>query len=379
MTRQARLGLVVLLGLLSAVGFMFVIGSQNSLFADTFSVRANFNQVAGLQSGASVFYNGIQVGRVEAVRLPSAPGEPITVRMAIDEEARPLIREDSRALIQTDGLVGNVIVSLTDGSPGRPQVADNGQVEGVDPFALSEVSERLFASVSRFDSVTVQLAGIMTDVRTGEGTLGRFLYDERLYESTVTTAETFQGTVAEAQLTLRSLTARADQLVGVAENASAGVNEILTRVYTGQGTVARFLNEDEIYTTFLSTAAQLQEGAAQLQTVSADIRAITDRLNQAAGWGAVGAFRFSENMEALKHNFLFRGYFEDRGYYEMAPFEVREAAIAEILADLQARERRLAEQEREIQAALIEVERLRGELEASGAVRPATGTTPGGR
>lgn len=379
MTRQARLGLVVLLGLLSAIGFMFVIGSQNSLFANTFAVRANFNQVAGLQSGASVFYNGIQVGRVEAVRLPSAPGEPITVRMAIDEKARPLIREDSRALIQTDGLVGNVIVSLTDGSPGRPQVADNGQIQGVDPFALSEVSERLFASVSRFDSVTVQLAGIMTDVRTGEGTLGRFLYDERLYESTVATAETFQGTVAEAQLTLRSLTARADQLVSVAENASAGVNEILTRVYTGDGTVARFLNEDEIYTTFLATAAQLQEGAAQLQTVSTDIRAITDRLNQAAGWGAVGAFRFSENMEALKHNFLFRGYFEDRGYYEMAPFEVREAAIAEILADLQARERRLAEQEREIQAALAEIARLRGELEAGGAVRPSTNTTPGGR
>ena len=196
MTRQARLGLVVLLGLLSAVGFLFVIGSQNSLFADTFSVRANFNQVAGLQTGASVFYNGISVGRVTAVQLPSAPGDPITVRMAVNEEARPLIREDSRALIQTDGLVGNVIVSLTDGSPGRPQVADNGQIQGVDPFALSEVSDRLFTSIARFDSVTVGLSQTLADVRTGEGTLGRFLYDERLYESTVATADAFQGTEA---------------------------------------------------------------------------------------------------------------------------------------------------------------------------------------
>ncbi len=380
MTRQARLGLVVLLGLLSAIAIMFVIGSQGNLFGDTFAVRANFNQVAGLKPGADVFYNGISVGRVEAVRLPAAPGDPITVRMAINEEARPLIREDSRALIQTDGLVGNVIVSLTDGSPGRPQVADNGQIQGVDPFALSEVSDRLFASVGRFDSVTVQLTGIMTDVRTGQGTLGQFLYDDRLYESTVATANTFQATVAESQNTLRALTARADELVSVAENASRGVDEILTRVYQGNGTVARFLNEDEIYTTFLATAAQLQEGAAQLQTVSTDIRAITDRVNQAAGWGAVGAFRFSENMEALKHNFLFRGYFEDRGYYEMAPFEVREAAIAEILGDLQARERRLAEQEREIREALAEIERLRGQIQTSGTPPPAPGAAPtGGR
>lgn len=348
MSRQARLGLVVIVGLVSAVAFLFIIASQGNLLADSFAVRATFNQVAGLQPGAAVFYNGIQVGRVTEVRLPRAPGDPITVRMAVDEDARPLIREDSRALIQTDGLVGNVIVSLTDGSPSRPQVADNGQIQGVDPFALSEVSDRLFASVSRFDSVTVGLAQTLADVRTGQGTLGRFLYDEQLYDNTVATTEEFQNT-------LRVFTARADALVSVAENASRGVDQILAKVNTGDGTVARFLNEDDVYTTFLATAAQLQEGAAQLQTVSSDIRAITDRFNQAAGWASLGAFRFSENMEALKHNFLFRGYFEDRGYYEMAPFEVREAAIAETLADLQAWERRLVLQEREMARVLAEL------------------------
>ena len=379
MSRQARLGLVVLVGLASAVAFLFIIASQGNLLADTFAVRATFNQVAGLQPGASVFYNGISVGRVNAVQLPRAPGDPITVRMAIDEDARPLIREDSRALIQTDGLVGSVIVSLTDGSPNRPQVADNGHIQGVDPFALSEVSDRLFTSISRFDSVTVALAGIMTDVRTGEGTLGRFLYDEQLYDATVATTEEFQQT-------LNTFTARADALVAVAENASRGVDQILAKVNTGDGTVARFLNEDDVYTTFLSTAAQLQEGAAQLQTVSSDIRAITDRFNQAAGWASLGAFRFSENMEALKHNFLFRGYFEDRGYYEMAPFEVRETAIAETLADLQEWERRLVQQEREIDRILadlrargIEVPEAAGPPAPNPVPAPGTDTAPGGR
>ena len=386
MSRQARLGLVILIALIAGVGFLFVIGSQGNLFARTFDVRATFSQVAGLQPGAQVFYNGIAVGTVSAVQLPAAPGDPITVRMEIQEKARPLIREDSRALIQTDGLVGNVIVSLTDGSPSRPQVADNGLVEGVDPFALSEVSDRLFESVARFDSVTVGLAETLADVRTGQGTLGRFLYDERLYESTVATADAFQGTVVEAQGTLRSLTARADQLVGTAETASAGVNEILRRVYQGEGTVARFLNDREVYDTFLATAAQLQEGAGQLQTVSTDIRAITDRLNQAAGWGALAAFRASEITEAFKHNFLVRGYFEDRGYYEMAPFEVREAAISEMLQEIQERERTVAEQERRIEAALRDLERLRVQAEAQGVVLPpvappATGgaPSPGGR
>ena len=373
MSRQARLGLVILVGLLAGVGFLFVIASQGNLLSDTFTIRAAFNNVGGLQPGADVFYSGVPVGRVTAVQLPNAPGQPITVRMAVDEEVRPLIREDSRAAIQTDGLVGNVIVSLTAGSAGLPQVAEGGLIEGVEPFAFTAVTDRLFASVSRFDSLTINLTGITTDIRSGEGTLGRFLYDEALYDATV-------GTTEEFQRTLQTFTVRADNLVAVAEDASRSVDAILAKVNTGDGTVARFLNDDDVYTAALATVAQLQEGAAQLQTVSSDIRAITDRFNQAAGFATLGAFRFSENMEALKHNFLFRGYFEDRGYYEMAPFEVRERALAETLADLQEWELRLVRQQAEVEAARAELVRLRGELERDGAVPvvPAD-TPPGGR
>ena len=370
MSRTARLGLVVLLGIGAAVVFLFVIASQGNLLARTFEIGASFERVAGLKEGASVFYNGIAVGRVEEVALPDSPGEPITVRMQIDEKARNLIREDSRALIQTDGLVGNVIVALTDGTSRRPQVAEGGQIAGVDPLDLSQVSDRLFTSVSRFDSVTVQLSGLMSDVRTGEGSLGRFLYDERLYDESVATTQ-------ELQATLRTLSVRADGLLLVAENASAGVNAILQKVNTGNGTVARFLNEDEVYTTFLATATQLQQSAAQFQSVAADARGITDRFQNAAGWASLGAFRFSENMEALKHNFLFRSYFEDRGYYEMAPFEVRETAISETVGDLQDWERRLYRQQQELDATQAEMARIRAELDRRGIVVPEApaGTT----
>ena len=363
MSRTARLGLVVLLGIGAAVVFLFVIASQGNLLARTFEIGASFERVAGLKEGASVFYNGIAVGRVEEVALPDSPGEPITVRMQIDEKARNLIREDSRALIQTDGLVGNVIVALTDGTSERPQVAEGGQIAGVDPLDLSQVSDRLFTSVSRFDSVTVQLSGLMSDVRTGEGSLGRFLYDERLYDESVATTQ-------QLQLTLRTLSVRADGLLIVAENASNGVNAILQKVNTGDGTVARFLNEDEVYTTFLATATQLQQSAAQFQTVAADARGITDRFQNAAGWASLGAFRFSENMEALKHNFLFRSYFEDRGYYEMAPFEVRETAISETVGDLQDWERRLYRQQQELDATQAEMARIRAELDRRGIAIP---------
>ena len=374
MSRQARLGLLIIAGLATIIAALFVIAGQKNLFGSTYTVNARFGQVAGLQTGASVLYNGIGVGRVDEVRLPSRPGDPILVRMAINEDARPLIRQDSRAVIQTDGLVGNVIVSLTGGTLAAATVEEGGFITGQDPFDLSQISDRLFTSVSRFDSVTVALTGIITDTRSGEGTLGRFLYDDALYDATVATTVAAQTATTRltdrADVALTTFTNRADALVLVAEDASRSVEQILAKVNSGDGTVARFLNDDEVYTTFLATASQLQQAATEFQTVSADVRNITDRFENAAGWASLGAFRFSENMEALKHNFLFKSYFEDRGYYEMAPFEVREEAIGETLEDLQEWERRLYQQQREIEAAQAEMARVRAELERQGVTLP---------
>jgi len=349
MSRQARLGLVVIAGLVTFVGALFLLANRTFLFTPTFSVRAEFTKVGGLLPGATVFYNGISVGRVEEVRLPGAPGRPIEVHMRVRDDARHLIREDSRAVIQTDGLVGNVIVALTDGSPQRPPVSENGRLRGVDPFDFSQVSDRLNTSVTRFDSVSIVLTGMMQDVRSGEGTLGRFLYDDQLYNETVLTA-------TEMRSAMQQLMVRADALVAVADQASRGVNDIIGQVAYGDGTIGRFLRDDSMYVALLGASDQFA-------TISTDLQGITERFETAAGWASIGAFRFAENMEALKHNFLFKPYFEERGYLEMAPFEVRERALAETYQDLEEWERRLYRQQ-------MELMRVRGELEGRGVELP---------
>ncbi|HYE94987.1 MAG TPA: MlaD family protein [Rubricoccaceae bacterium] len=363
MSRQARLGLVVLVGIASFVLALFILANRSFLLSDTFSLRAEFTRVAGLQTGAVVYYQGISVGRVETIELPASPGQPIIVAMRVREAAHHLIREDSRAVVQTDGLVGAVVVSITGGSARRPVVAENGLIEGVDPLDFTQVSDRLFTSVARFDSVTVTLTQMMQDVRAGEGSLGMFLYDDRLYNETILTAQELRGS-------LSSLTARADALVAIAGEASQGVEDIISQVAYGDGTLARFLREDSIYTALL-------RASDQFSTISTDVRGITDRFEDAAGWAALGAFRFSENMEALKHNFLFKPYFEERGYLEMAPFELREQAISETFRALQERERLLLEEARRLEA-IREDLRRRGLLPEEPPVRGTLGSPSAG-
>jgi len=337
MSRQARLGLIVLGGVFAFLLALFVLANRTFLLSDTYRVSAEFSRVGGLTPGAAVQYQGISVGRVEAVQLPSAPGAPITVGMAIQDQARHLIRQDSRAVVTSDGLVGNMIVVIQGGSTQEPIVAEGGSLIGVDPLDFSQVSDRLFESVSRFDSVTVSLAGIMGDVRSGEGTLGAFLYDDRLYEETVLTAQ-------ETRTALRGITSEANALVGIAANASENVDAIITKVNTGDGTLARLLNDDQIYDQMLQATTAFSEAAGDIETV-------TDRAEDAANWGTLAMFRLAENMEALKENWFFKGYYEERGYREKAPFEIREQALQETYQALEQRERELYEWEQRLERA----------------------------
>ena len=341
MSRQARLGLVVLGGVLFFVLALFVLAQRTFLLSDTYRVRAQFDRVAGLQNGASVFYNGISVGRVERVALPERPGAPIEVGMAIRDDARHLIREDSRAVIQTDGLVGNVIVSLTSGTQTAPPIAEGGYVTGVNPLSFTDITDTALQSVARFDSISITMTDIMRQVQTGEGplsrgTLGLFLHDDRLYEETILTTR-------ETRLAMRNLTDQAEAIVAIASDASTGINEIVQKVNNGEGTMSRILNDDQIY-------EQLLAATENFSSATGDLRAVTDRAEDASNWATLGAFRFAENMEALKHNFLFKSYYEERGYLEKAPFEVRERALAETYRALDERAQELQELERALEA-----------------------------
>ena len=162
-----------------------------------------------------------------------------------------------------------------------------------------------------------------------------YRYDDRLYEESVLTAQ-------ETRAALRGLTAEADALVGIAASASEGINEIIAKVNTGDGTMARFLNDAAIYNALL-------EASQEFNAAAGDVSTVTDRMEDAANWATLGAFRLAENMEALKENWFFKGYYERRGYREKAPFEIREQALGETYEALEVRERELYEWEQRLE------------------------------
>ncbi len=337
MSRQVRVGLLVFAGLALFFVALFAIANRSFLFSNTFYLKSEFENVAGLQPGAAVQYQGVSVGRVETVELPEEAGGQITVTMAVRENAQGLIHTNTRALIKTDGLVGNQIIVL-ENPAGRlaGEVESGDTIPGVEPFDVFAITDQALAAVDTFATVAVEAQQIMQDVQRGEGSLGRLIYDDALYNSAVATAE-------ETQRLMQGLRDDAEAITQLARGATEEFDAILAKVNTGEGTLARILNDDDMYERLLATTDTLQG-------VVADVRAVTSSAENAANWGALGAYRFSELMEAAKHNFIFKRYFEERGYMDKAPFEIREAALEETYEDLQAKQRELYEWEQRLEA-----------------------------
>src|SRR5262245_50705360 len=132
--RLAAVGAFVIGGfLLFAVG-LFMIGDRRMLFSDSIDVYAEFQEVAALANGAKVRVAGMDAGEVDEIDVPRSPTEKFRFKMRVRKDLHPLIRLDSVASIQTDGLVGNKFVQIQTGSDKSPQVQDKGTIQSREPL-----------------------------------------------------------------------------------------------------------------------------------------------------------------------------------------------------------------------------------------------------
>ena len=126
--RAVLVGAFVLGGLvLFSIG-LFLIGNRRMLFADNFDVRSQFAEVAGLQPGAKVRVAGMDAGEVREIHVPTGPRAKFQVVMRVRSDLHQVIRTDSVASIQNDGLVGNKFVQIEAGTDAAPVVAENGTI-----------------------------------------------------------------------------------------------------------------------------------------------------------------------------------------------------------------------------------------------------------
>jgi phospholipid/cholesterol/gamma-HCH transport system substrate-binding protein len=227
MPRTVRLGIFVLGALtILAVG-IFLIGREQGHFRSGYILKAQFDNVSGLQNGAEVRVGGIGEGTVKMIQLPMKPGDKVTVVMQLAKLTRNVIKKDSVGSIRTEGMVGAKFVEISFGSADAPPVKDGDTIAGEPPIDFSDLLKKTNTILDSTQSFTASLS-----------------------------------------------------------SAAQNLDAISGKINGGQGSLGKLVNDKEMYNQLNATAAQAQAGAAA----------------------------FKDNMQALQHNFLLRGFFNKRGY-----------------------------------------------------------------
>ena len=206
MSRAARLGafIIVTLAILSAG--IFIIGSQQYLFTSTYRLKAQFVTVAGLDPGADVRVGGVHIGTVRQIELPNQPAGKITVLMDLQRSTHAIIKQDSMAAIETEGLLGNQYVAISFGSAQAPNVKDDGTIASQPPLVFADLLKKadgiLDTSQEALDNVTVATANVGSisgKINQGQGTIGALVNDKKIYTQLDQTTVGLRDTVNHAQ------------------------------------------------------------------------------------------------------------------------------------------------------------------------------------
>jgi phospholipid/cholesterol/gamma-HCH transport system substrate-binding protein len=307
-SQKLRLGLFVIIGLTLFILAVYFIGDKQQMFGKTNQLSAVFNNVSGLQLGNNVRYSGINVGTVSSITMINDTA--IKVDMLIDKTIFPHIRKNAIATIGSDGLVGNMIINIIPGKKKATSISPGDEIRTLSRIRTDDMLNTLGKTNKNAALLTSDLLKITNEINQGTGTVGLLIKDSNLANDLKQTVHylkiTGQGSsqsITKINQLLSSLENK-DNVIGVLKD-TAVANNLKKIVLNLKQTSTQI---DNVVNNLDTTIVNIKNGKGAVNYLSNDpelvrkIDSTMTNVNEAS-------LRLNENLEALKHNFLLRGYF----------------------------------------------------------------------
>jgi len=304
-SNKAVFGLFLLGGILLFIITIFLIGSSNNIFSSSIQIKTYFNNASGLKPGSIVTLSGINIGNIDEINIITS--DSLEFILSVSKSKADFIKKDSKAAIVSEGLVGNKIIEISSGSPSSPSVTNNDIIASIKPVSIDEILNSLNQSGKNTAELTQDLAEIVKKINSGEGTMGQLINNESIYREVESTLKGVANYSALVNNILLKVGYTVDNLSGDLGNLTGSIDGIvkdisdITDKFNSHKNFAGVLLTDTVF--------------------ASSIKSITETARKTAISLERGAFSFNQNMEALKHNFFFKGYFEDIGYWDKADYE----------------------------------------------------------
>ena len=308
-SQKIKLGMFVIIGLIIFVLAIYFIGEKQKMFGETSHLKTVFSNVSGLQLGNNVRYSGLNVGTVRGIDMVN--DTTIVVDMIIDNSIFKHINKDALASISSDGLVGNMIVNILPGNGFERSVKIGDTIQSINRIRTEDVLNTLNTSNENIANITKDLLSITNQINRGKGTLGLLVNDTVMgndLKKTINyikiTGKGATATIENLNKIIRSLDTK-NNVIGVINDTAVAnkIKNIITNLNKSSNDVGK------VITNLNGTILQIKEGKGAINYLSNDPKLVQQidstmtNINQAS-------FRLNEDLEALKHNIFFRGYFK---------------------------------------------------------------------
>lgn len=309
-TQKIRVGIFVVVGTIILVIALYFIGSRQHIFSKNIQLHAVFDNVSGLQVGNNVRYSGINLGTVTEIEM-KAVGE-IIVEMSIAEKSAHFIKKNAIASINSDGLVGSMVVNIVPGNK-QPQAAvvSGDTIQSENSISTNDMLKTLSKTNDNVAVLSDDLVKVISQISEGKGTLGMLINDTVM-------SQNIQQVVVDLRKTSEG-----------AGLAMSEINQIISKINYDESAAAVILSDT-------AAANQMKTVFANLEKSSDDVSAITQNLDDyieeiKSGKGALhyltqdetfveeidttmiqikeASEKLNQTLEALKHSFLLRGSF----------------------------------------------------------------------
>lgn len=310
---NVKLGFFVLAGLLIMIFSLYMIGKDTNMFGSNYTLKVRFENVHGLTSGNNVRYSGIQVGTVKRVKILS--DTLIEVSMLIDTKMKQYIHKNDIVSMSTDGLMGNRILNITPAKDGSP-LAENGDL------LITKKSVSTEEMLETLDKTNKNIRDISQELKL---TVLKINNSSALWK--LLTEETLPDNLRASSFSIRKAAANADGMV-------QDLHTIINDLRAGKGSLGSILTDTAIAYNLNEAVLSIQQVGNHADELVRDLDDLTKglksdvnsgrgpahailkdstlviKLNNSLSNIEKGTEAFNQNMEALKHNFLLRGYFK---------------------------------------------------------------------
>jgi phospholipid/cholesterol/gamma-HCH transport system substrate-binding protein len=253
--------------------------------------------------------SGAKAGSITEILPPTTPSEKFRLKLELTEDLHQLVRTDSVATIETEGLVGGNYLGIATGTEGAPPVARNATIAGKEPFDLADLMQQMGNTIKRVNDTFDEMKGEVQGTVVAIGDV-----------------------VDNANTLLVDVTGDLKHMAASGAALASDAAQIAATIRSGKGTIGKLVNDDELHDRATAIATQAEDIATNarqvvemakltlegFQSKDGPVTGMTASVKQTMDDARAAMAGLADNMDALKHNFLLRGFFKNRGYFDLA-------------------------------------------------------------